>query len=101
MYTDYFSDLNTERQVYRQMTRIPGQTYLNPLNRVRWQEAIGKREKSVTLEDGRQFTLTYYKGDDGKGKVHFTPAEVRGGLVPNGTFDVKTVCDPLWLIAHD
>ena len=79
------------------MTKIPGQTYLNPLNRVKWQFAIRAKKPKVKLVDGREFTLMYFKDTDNRNKVHFAPAGPRAGLVPNGVFDVDTVLTDEWL----
>lgn len=63
--------------------------WLDPINRTIFQAAFKAQTPQVTLRDGRTFNLTYF---DYQVKVRPTR-----GLVPMGTFSLKTVLDSQWI----
>lgn len=72
--------------------------WMNPLNKLRWQEAIRNRKRTVTMLDGRRFTLDYGSGPHSD-NVFFEPIPTPGnkGLVPRGTFSIEKVTDDDWI----
>lgn len=72
--------------------------YLNPLNRLKWRDAVKTKAPQVTLIDGAKFKLTYLKGGH-KGAVFFepVPTSTSVALVPRGTFDIEKILDDDWL----
>jgi len=76
---------------------IQGQYWLNPLNKIVWQNAIKARRSTVAIQTptgGTQsFSLTYDLPND---VVHFKPLKP-AGFVPRGQFRISTVSDALWL----
>lgn len=68
------------------------QAWMNPLNKLIWRKAFKARATSVTINDGRKFTLDYTKR---KGFVLVKPAD--GALVPMGWFDLKRVASLEWI----
>lgn len=66
----------------------PMNLWMNPLNKIRWHRAVKRRANTVTLEDGRKFTLDYYKR---KGSVWVAPTN--GDFVPCGWLSIELVED--------
>lgn len=73
--------------------------FLNPLNKLRWRDAVKAKKNKVTLVDGRSFDLTYvYSDGSHKGTVVFAPSQgVVQVLVPRGKLDIERVLDDDWL----
>lgn len=66
--------------------------WLDPLNKLIWQQVFKARLTKMTLRDGRTFTITY-RIKDGVEKA-WVKAEV--GYVPCGWFVVSEVLDPMF-----
>jgi hypothetical protein len=71
------------------------ESWMSPLNKIIWHNAVRQRKAEVTLPDGRKFKLTYdckYCKPHGdwapKGYVMVKPIE---GLVPMGYLNIETV----------
>jgi hypothetical protein len=74
----------------------------SPLNRVLWMQALRKKQKQVTLRDGRVFDIDY----NVRPLVYKTTGEVRqlvyvkladGGQAPCGFFDLKECTNAQWV----
>lgn len=68
--------------------------WLDPLNRIAFQQAFKSKAEQVTLRDGRVFIISYPPMGT---KIKVEPQH---GLVPMGTFDLSVVTDPMWLISE-
>jgi hypothetical protein len=78
--------------------------WLNPLNRIRIQNAVRAKSPKVQLTNGRVFLLNYKRYKDKvfispEHKVSIADNELDSNLVPRGTFDIGTISDPEWLVA--
>jgi len=71
-------------------------SYMNPLNKLIWQEAFKKKAKTVTIE-GKVYDLTYFV-QDGEEKVHW---KVRKNFAPQGTMRLSDALSSQWLEAKD
>jgi hypothetical protein len=67
--------------------------WLNPMNKLIWIKAFKAKSPTVTLRDGRKFTIKY-KQRKGVDIVEVRPVE---GMVPLGFFELKQVTDNSWL----
>ena len=70
--------------------------WLSPLNKMIIQKAVKAKETSVTIRDGRKFTLDYEKRGS-EGLVLIKPHKHSGSFVPMGYFDIKKISHLSWL----
>lgn len=79
--------------------------WLNPLNRIRIQNAVRSKAPQVQLmlPHHRLFNVDYSREN---GKVQISPdrlvsiaeSDLDSNLIPRGTFDIATITDAEWLI---
>lgn len=80
--------------------------WMSPLNKVIWMKAFRKREKEVTLRDGRRFEINYdvrplvfpTTGETFP-LVHVQPSD--GKFAPCGYLRLDEVTDPSWVSKDD
>jgi hypothetical protein len=77
------------------MADSPRGSWLNPLNRMIWQQTFRAKKKRMTLRDGSTFNVFY----DFKGKIGMVWVSPENGFVPCGWFEYKKVVDPDWIKA--
>ena len=68
------------------------QRWMSPLNKIRWNAAIKAKKTSVTLDDGREFTIIY---DKRPGEVWVKPAD--GSFGPCGWLSIERVKRSEWI----
>jgi hypothetical protein len=75
--------------------------WLNPLNRLIWQQAFKAKKTQMTLRNGQVFNITYDMNDRvGKVWVQIAKGHAKPGFdsfTPCGWFDYDEVCDRTWI----
>lgn len=69
----------------------PDTHWLDPMNRVIFQNAVKAQNPTATLRDGRVFNLTYLP------KSNTVLIKPQYGRVPFGTFSTSKILDPNWI----
>jgi len=67
--------------------------WLNPMNKILWIKAFRSKSPTVTLRDGRKFTIKYAR----RNNIDIVEVRPVDGLVPMGFFELKKVTDNSWL----
>jgi len=73
------------------------------MNRIIWQKAFKERSRSVTIRDGRKFTIRYTARKFGVGRTFTDVAFIfpYKGYCPCGYFSLKKVLDKDWIFESD
>lgn len=81
------------------------ESWMSPMNRIRWYRAFKARATSVTIRDGRRFNIYYIEQNVGLEKTAVKLAVVKPvpgeGFVPCGKFRLEKVTDRAWVTASD
>jgi hypothetical protein len=86
------------------MTENTKFNWTDPLNRLIWQQAFKTRAKSMTLRDGKKYTIEYESGINLDGeKVTKAWVQIDGwvGNGPCGWFTVEKVLSPEWVRSNN
>ncbi len=71
----------------------PRGEWLNPLNRLIWQQAFKDNKPTVTLRDGTEFKISY----DHKGRTGWVWVKPVKGFAPCGWFEYREVLAYSWV----
>lgn len=69
------------------------ESWMSPLNRIRWIRAFRERKRSCQIRDGRKFTIRYIKWR----KRDYALVQPVRGYVPMGIYDLERVTDKIWV----
>ena len=67
--------------------------WLSPMNKLIWMKAFKARSNHATLRDGRKFKIKYKH----RNKTEIAQVSPVQGLVPMGSFELRSVTDSSWL----
>jgi len=76
---------------------------MSPMNRIIWQKAFRERSRTVTLRDGRKYTIRYTARRFGISRTFIDVAFIfpYKGYAPCGYFSMKKVLDKGWITESD